>query len=137
AGGELDRGAADLADHQRSERLQLGPVAAEDEAAGALAEERLLGRAAALAQVLQVGAATEAGGDRRRGPRARRRAPARRRRRPRRRRAPAAPPPARPAASPTPTRAGWGRTGRAGRSRRPPWRSPSARCAPDLTVRRP
>ena len=52
--------AADLAEQRRAELVEAVAVAAEQEAAGALAEEGLLGRAAALAQRLQVDLAAEA-----------------------------------------------------------------------------
>src|SRR4051794_26055704 len=67
AGGDLDRGAADLAEVDGAEGVELAALAADQEAAGALAEERLLGAVAALAQVLQVDPAAVATGDRRLG----------------------------------------------------------------------
>src|SRR6185295_14640321 len=67
AGGDLDRRAAGLAEQGRAQLFQRRAFAAEQEAAGSLAEERLLGRAAAFAQRLQVDAAADSARDRRLG----------------------------------------------------------------------
>src|SRR5215212_4576539 len=63
AGADRDVLAADGADEDGAELLERGPVAADQEAAGALAEEGFLGLGAALAEVFDVGLAADAAGD--------------------------------------------------------------------------